>query len=242
MNLFSFVPLNILYPRRCPVCDEPVSPRGSLICNSCKDIIPLLESPLCFKCGRKLFDSSQEYCELCLKQPPSFDRGFSLWEYGKLPVRQSIARFKYKGRREYSLYYADCLFRAFPFLFSKKAVSAIIPIPIHKKRQNSRGYNQAELLASLLSQKSDIPLILDLLIRTKNTKPQNKLTSTDRKKNLQDAFSINPSSSSFSTHLHSVLLIDDIYTTGNTTNICSSLLKEIGVSHVYVLCLSSTSI
>lgn len=239
MNHHFHLILSLIFPRRCPICDEPLPLSDELSCQSCFHLIPSLQSPLCMKCGRALSNSDSLYCSSCVKNPPSFDRGFSLWNYQNPAVKGSIHFFKYKGREEYANFYAFKLFYAFPFLFRAPEISALIPVPIHKKRYRIRGYNQAESIANKLSELSGIPVISDLLIRIKNTLPQSKLTDKERKINLKSAFLINPNSPFYNRHLDAVILIDDIYTTGATGDICSSLLKEAGISKVYFLSLSS---
>ena len=230
--------LTLLYPRRCPVCDDVVYPMGKTVCDECSDILSPLSPPLCFKCGKKLENDVEEYCENCKKHSFSFDRAFSLWSYNEI-IRNSLSRFKYKNRREFADYYSENLFKHFHFLFSKEKISAIIPVPIHINRRRERGYNQAELITRILSEKSGIPEVTDYLIRVKSTKAQNTLDPSARKKNLNGAFLINKSSKYYNMHLNSVLLVDDIYTTGNTADICSETLKKSGVSKVYVLCIAS---
>lgn len=239
MNFFLFFS-DFLFPVRCPICDK-VLKKGDFACQSCWDLVPsLANSPCCNKCGRPLLSLKETYCSTCCKHELSFDRGFSLWNYNHPAIKRSLKFYKYRGRCDYSIFYAKKLIETYPFLFSNQSISALIPVPIHKKRRRIRGYNQAELLAKELSKQTGIPLITNLLLRSKNTLPQNKLNFTDRRKNLKNAFSINQNSPFYKKSLTSILLIDDIYTTGSTADICSSLLKESGVMSVYVLCLSST--
>lgn len=239
--MFKFLSFlsDFLFPRRCPLCDRPLSKEEGLVCPSCKSLLSPLPPPYCTKCGRSLPNTNENYCEICKKHHFSFDRGFSLWEYNRA-VRKSLHYFKYKGRKEYAKFYAKELFLSFPFLFDKLRIKALIPVPIHKKRYEERGYNQALALAEELSLLSGLPVLSEFLIRTKNTLPQNKLSESERKKNLEAAFSINTSSPHYFSPIEAVLLIDDIYTTGSTADTCSLLLKEAGILHVYVLCLSSS--
>lgn len=233
--------LNLIYPRRCPVCDDIVTPRGNLICDSCSDILNILKEPLCFKCGRRLLDPDKEFCNTCSTSEHYFDRAYSLWEYDKV-TRRSIARFKYKGRREYAAFYADELYKYFNPLLYSLHLSAIVPVPIHENRLRVRGFNQAELISEILSDKLEIPHATDYLVRTKDTIAQKNLTSVSRKKNLNYAFSINKISPFYNVHLENVLLVDDIYTTGSTVDACSKILKEAGSVRVFALCVSSVSV
>ena len=229
---------DFLYPIRCPVCDDIVVPGGKSVCNSCKDILVPLTSPLCYKCGRQIISASTEYCETCTSYNFSFDRAFSLWPYNNT-VKNSLSRFKYKGRREFAGYYADKLYEHFGAVIYKLNITAIVPVPIHSKRLVSRGYNQAGLIAKILSDKLEIPYVSDYLVRSKNTTAQKNLDPVSRRKNLKNAFEINKNSQYYRVQLRNVLLIDDIYTTGSTADACSAILKNNGTERVYVLCVAS---
>ena len=230
--------LNLLYPRRCPVCDDIVIPKGKLVCGSCKNILNTLQEPLCYKCGRQILSSSSEYCDTCMSYNFNFDKAFSLWPYNNT-VKASLSNFKYKGRREFAEYYADKLYEHFHTALSKINISAVVPVPIHPERLKSRGYNQAELIAGILAKKLNLPIITDYLVRSKNTLAQKNLDPVSRRKNLKEAFRINKNSKFYTSQIKNVLLIDDIYTTGSTADACSAILKETGTEKVYVLCVAS---
>lgn len=230
--------LNFIYPTRCPICDDIVMPRGGMVCDSCKDILSPLVSPLCFKCGRQIVASTSEYCDTCSNYSFDFDRAFSLWPYNST-VKSSLSRFKYKGRREFAEYYAARLYEHFTSLNAKLNITAIIPVPIHKNRLKTRGYNQAALIAEILSKKMGVLYISDYLLRSKNTTAQKNLDPISRRKNLKNAFEINKNSRYYDIHLKNILLIDDIYTTGSTADACAKVLKDSGTQKVYVLCVAS---
>lgn len=230
--------LNLLYPRRCPVCDDIVIPKGGLVCDSCKDILIPLQEPLCYKCGRQIVSASREYCDTCAGYNFNFDKAFSLWAYNST-VKSSLSNFKYKGRRESAEYYAYKLCEHFYSIIQKLNISIIIPVPIHPERLKGRGYNQAELIARILGKELGLPVFTDYLIRSKNTVAQKNLDPVSRRKNLKEAFRINKNSEAYKLHLKSILLLDDIYTTGSTADACAGVLKESGVGNVYVLCVAS---
>ena len=230
--------LNFIYPKRCPVCDDIIIPRGEMICDSCKDILTPLTSPLCYKCGRQIISSSTEYCETCSNYNFAFDRAFSLWPYNST-VKASLSGFKYKGRREFAEYYANSLYEHFNELLSKLNITAVIPVPIHANRLKTRGYNQADLIAEILAEKMNVPNISDYLFRSKNTTAQKDLDPVSRRKNLKNAFDINKNSKYYNIHLRNILLIDDIYTTGSTADACAKVVKDNGTEMVYVLCTAS---
>ena len=109
----------------------------------------------------------------------------------------------------------------------------IIPVPMFKKKEKQRGYNQAALLAADLSRMTGIPYSEEMLIRVRKTSPMKDLERKDRLRNLKEAFSIREPLSS----IHKVLLIDDIYTTGATMDECSLILKDSGAREVYGIAL-----
>ena len=96
----------LVFPRRCPICDDIVRPRGELICPECRSVISFVHEPCCKKCGKTLEDPDREYCGDCLRRTRSFEAGISLLNY-EGPAADSIARIKYHNKREYLDYYAD---------------------------------------------------------------------------------------------------------------------------------------
>ena len=104
---FQGILLDILYPRRCPVCDRPVKPFGSLICEACKKEFGYIREPYCMKCGKELEKEEAEYCGDCMRHRHLFDSGRAVFAYKDMS--DSIYRFKYKGRQEYAAYYAGCM-------------------------------------------------------------------------------------------------------------------------------------
>ena len=227
--------LSLLYPKRCPVCDDIVIPKGSMVCDSCKDILQPVKPPLCYKCGRQIISEDLEYCDTCSNYNFSFERAFSLWPYNNT-VKASLSNFKYKGRREFADYYAQKLYEHFAPLITKLDIDIIVPVPIHTDRLKTRGFNQSALIAFKLAEKAGLPIADDYLLRKKNTLAQKNLDYIARRANLREAFSINKNSKYYGIYLKNVLLLDDIYTTGSTADACAKVLKEAGSDRVYVLC------
>lgn len=166
----------------------------------------------------------------CARHPKAFERGMALLNYEEAS-RRSMAAIKYKNKREYLDFYADCMVSEYGERIRRIAPDALVPVPIHKKRMRERGFNQAEVLAEKMSVKLEIPVCADRLIRRKNTDPQKELSAAERLENLKDAFAVLGSLS----HLEKVLLIDDIYTTGATAQACTLALKKAGVRQVFLL-------
>lgn len=92
--------LDLLYPRRCPVCSEIVMPKGNLICPDCMEKLAFVRRPVCKCCGKEIISPEAEYCFDCTRHPHSFDSGMALINYNDTASR-SMALIKYHGRREY---------------------------------------------------------------------------------------------------------------------------------------------
>lgn len=229
--------LHLLYPKRCPVCDRvvdtPLFGDEYPICPDCRSRIVYAAEPACKKCGKPLTDQRREFCRDCSAGSHTFTQGKALLVY-KGCVKESIYRLKYSNRREYGISYAQELAAVYGSWIRRKRIRAILPIPLHKKRRRKRGYNQAEIIAAELGRKLGIPVYPDLLIRSIDTRPQKELNDKERRDNLKHAFRTLQDELPF----ESVLLVDDIYTTGSTMDGAAKALKEAGVREVYFVSVS----
>lgn len=208
-----------------------------MICSDCYSKAPLIKEPRCKKCGKSIVHMETEFCYDCDKREHAYEYGFSLWNYNDV-MRKSIANFKYHHRREYAEFYAEEFSRVFGDEIIKLNPDALVPVPVHWTRYIERGYNQAQVLAEAIGTYLDIPVIDDLLIRRKKTVAQKKLDDRERLRNLQHAFSVSKKWENSVKKLNRLVIIDDIFTTGSTINLCAKILKQTGVNEVYfgVLC------
>lgn len=238
--------MHLLYPKRCPICDGIVRPQGGIafpagageehipaamcypVCAECQKGIQYVREPACKRCGKQLEEERQEFCGDCARKAHAFVQGKALWVY-RGPVKDSVYRLKYGNRREYAISYAQEMARRYGDWISERMFDAIVPIPLHKKRQRSRGYNQAELMARELGRLFGIPVMPKLLVRCVNTRPQKELNDKERKNNLKKAFKIAENG----VQLKRILLVDDIYTTGSTMDGAAQALIDAGVPEVY---------
>ena len=232
MNKILWWIREILFPRRCPVCDKPVRLAGKLICDTCKNELKYVSEIYCMKCGKPLWEETQEYCEDCLKKRHKFVQGKSLYEYKS--ASGMIYRFKYGKRREYAEFLGREMAEHFSADLKKWGAEMLVPVPIHKSRKRQRGYNQAELLAAEFSRRTGIPMKSNLIVRCKKTVPQKMLNDTERQNNLKRAFKIGQNDVKLST----IIIIDDIYTTGSTVNEMATVLSKAGIDKIYVLTLA----
>lgn len=219
---------DLLFPRRCPVCGGVAMPKGRLICPACLKQLSFVSSPACMKCGKEIGSREQEYCADCIRRKKSFTRGFALLNYDSRAA-VSMAAAKYHNKREYLDFYARAAALRFGKQFRQAGIQVIVPVPVHASRLKTRGFNQAAVLAEKLSAELGIPWE-ELLIRVKKTDPQKSLGSAERLKNLRGAFEAEQEAGKW----ERVLLVDDIYTTGSTAEICSRALLKTGVKQVFV--------
>lgn len=224
---------DLVFPRRCPVCDQPVPVGEKLICNKCKSKIIYISEPKCKKCGKQLTDMTQLLCRDCETKSHIFDFGYALYDYQSM--KESIYRYKYHGRQEYARFYARDIYERYGEQIKRLNVDAIIPVPLHKTRQKARGYNQAELVAVELSKMTGIPVYSNLVKRSKKTLPQKELDDITRQNNLKKAFNIN--SDVVKLYINKAIVVDDIYTTGSTIDAVTAVLRQNGVKNVYFITL-----
>ena len=217
--------LPLFFPTRCPVCDGIVTPYGEKICLGCMEKLNLLTPPWCMKCGKKLKEE-EELCEDCRRLKHEFFRGRALYEYKS--AAPSIYRMKYGGRQEYAEFFGEEMGRYLGSFIRQVKPDGIIPVPLHRKRQKTRGYNQAALLAKALGEYTEVPVYDKLLLRRKNTKPLKLLNPQERQNNLKKAFIIAEND----VKLKTILIVDDIYTTGSTMDEVARVLKQQGVEQV----------
>lgn len=223
--------LDILYPRRCAICDG-VLPFGEKGCHkTCKQTIQYIGATVCCKCGKPVKEE-EEYCQDCKMRPHAFDQARALYPYSY--VRLSIYRYKYGGRKEYGAFFGREMAEHFEDYIKRIHPDALIPVPLHRKRKRKRGFNQAEILAEEIGKILQIPVWKKTVFRVKNTKPMKNVEGNARQNNLKKAFKIRGND----VKLKSIILIDDIYTTGATVDTIAALLKAAGAERIFVLALS----
>lgn len=222
--------LDIVYPPRCPVCNELVSQGEVSVCKRCESLLTYVEEPYCFKCGKSIEDEMEEYCNDCKDGRHFFDEGRSVLLYDEY-MSKSMYRFKYNGKQEYARFYGKIIYERLAGKIKTWNPDVIIPVPIHKSRLNKRGFNQADLIAKELSKYAKIPVDNHILKRKIPTKVMKNLDAKERENNLKKAFIVTENV----VKLNSVVIIDDIYTTGSTVDAISRVLRNAGVSKIYFI-------
>jgi len=228
---------DILFPEACRICGERVREQDGLpICRDCWEKLELITPPFCTICGMPFVsrDGISHPCSSCEKKPPRFKIARAVGKYTG-PLREAIIEFKYKGRRSIAgklgKMMADMVGRDPGF----GDVELVIPVPLHRSRMRERGFNQSELLAREIGRELGIPVDTSSLIRAKRTTSQVGLGMEERRKNVAGAFEVLRSESIDG---RSLLLVDDVMTTGATVNECSKALMKEGAKSVSVAVLA----
>ena len=244
-GIFNSGLIDIIYPPRCRICrtflrggegsrDQQTHP----VCRTCFNNFTEITSPHCSICRRPFHGTIEDDhpCEACLRDEPFYDRLGAPYLYDG-GVMEAIHALKYGGRT--SLVDAvGPLLVSFAEDWLDQDDGIIMPVPLHPKRLRERGFNQSLLLAREVASGTGRELDYLSLQRTRYTKPQTGLKSDDRRKNVRGAFGL---TDRINMKNRSVILVDDVATTGNTLNECARILKKAGCKKVLCLVLARTS-
>lgn len=228
--------LDILYPegKNCYLCGDKIRKEHTYgICRGCRESFIFIREKSCSMCGK--FLASGSLCSDCRSIRHYYDRAHSLCVYdGK--IKEWIYSFKYAGRSYLARPFGRMMVERIKEIGLDRAVDCIVPVPLYRKKQRQRGYNQSHLLANVISRELGLGKTLDILRRDKDTPPLSGQTRLQRMETMEGAFRIADGGAAA---VKNVLLIDDIYTTGSTVNQCAKVLKEWGAAGVYVFTLAS---
>lgn len=228
--------LDIIYPPKCIVCEEilpmPID-LGIFFCSdSCANALVLIDGITCTICGAPA-EQDKEPCRECKNRENIFTKNIATFVYEDM-VLDIIQKFKYAKKTYVARGLSLLMFKRLQNLDFGQ-VDYIVPIPIHKNRLKKRGFNQAALLAKNIADYSKRPVASQLLRRIKDTKPLSNFSPTGRQNTLKGAFAINKK---YNVADKTILLVDDIFTTGATFNECSQVLYENGAKEVICTTLS----
>ncbi len=213
----------------CAVCDAILhQPLSGCVCGHCWGSIRPITPPVCDRCGDPLVRHSEPLCEQCCKAQSAVDRARAVGEYDGA-LREIIHALKYQRRRSLARPLA-ALMRTRGAAVLEQA-DCIVPVPLHWRRQYGRGFNQAREIARHLG-----PPVVDVLVRRRATRAQVELAADRRRANVAGAFGVRrPWFHDRSLRRKTLVLIDDVSTTGATLEACARVLKESGASEVYAL-------
>lgn len=229
--------LNLIYSPLCILCKEQTYyPRN--LCGDCWSKIEWITKPHCKICSLPFeyeVDDSV-ICGACLSKKPSFDKMRSVFLYNDISARL-ISSFKYNDKTYPHNTYSNWMHRAGVDLWNE--VDYISFVPLSFRRILSRKYNQSAILAKDLSKIAKKEIIYNLMYRTKYVAPQASLNKKDRLKNVKGVFAMNKKYSK-KIKGKTIIIIDDVTTTGATLNECAKILKKNGADKVFVLTMAKT--
>jgi ComF family protein len=261
--------LDLIFPNTCPFCESPSEDRE--VCKRCKDhIVYINERPVCLRCGvpfRVVEPSNLDsftgsspgecladgqphrvdaviprdsadghFCGRCLRGEFSFLKARSVAYYDGL-LRDMLHKFKYNGKLSLGRVLSRLMSENYPN--DMEEVELIVTVPLHVSKLRRREFNQSVILASGLTGKLGVPLDPFVLVKLRETRPQFEISDEgERRKNVRGVFSLLCSAA---IKRKSLLLVDDIFTTGSTVNECARVLLRGGASRVQVLTLLRAS-
>lgn len=217
--------LDWIYPPMCGGCGNP----GARWCPNCHSKTEKLRGPACLRCGQPL--AAVRLCQRCSNSPPSFT-SLKSWAQFSGPLRNAIHRLKYNGDIALGAILARPLIEMIESL--DWTVDAVVPVPSGIARKRERGYNQAAIIGFPVALGCRIPFRPRWLAKTRDTLSQVGLTANERQENLRGAFN----SQTKNVAGKSILVIDDVTTSGATMEACSSALKKAGAAGVFGLTLA----
>lgn len=216
--------LDLVFPPRCVYCGR----LGSYLCDACRKEVQPIGRDICIRCGNPM--TVRGVCHHCRHDPPDPIRGIRGVFFYKGPIGQSIRSLKYQGVRELApilgAYLADYI-REHPI-----PIDALIPVPLHPQRLAARGFNQSELLARTITHILGIPTRADVLRRVRATQSQTHLNRAQRRQNVANAFEVAPG---VDLRGRTLLIIDDVATTGATLRACALPLHRAGAREIWAL-------
>lgn len=211
-----------IFKQRCALC---CSYQGTElgICQPCLLDLPWHQATQCPQCALL---SDGRTCGNCLAAPPSFDATYSIFTY-EFPLDKLLQQYKYRETLQLSHTFAELLEQKLELSQDNRNIDLVIPMPMHDKRLQERGFNQALEIARLLCQRTGLPLDYNICKRVKLTPPQAGLPLKERAKNIRGVFSCNKNLQGMN-----IALVDDVMTTGASLDELAKTLKQAGAAHV----------
>jgi competence protein ComFC len=220
--------IDFVYPPLCLLCEDR-SEDGYWLCPACCNRIQ--------KSSHVIFQQRPEDF-VYLSEELFFDGVFTCWEFNS-DLEQLVHQMKYSQMKNLARHFGKTAGKVLTSHLNSEVFQLMLPIPLHKVRQRERGYNQSERVCEGLYESLAIPIQKDILVRKRYTRTQTDLSAEERQDNMRDVFRVRRPERIKS---KSVLIVDDVVTTGSTMNSCAKVLKEAGARTVVCIALARPSI
>ena len=231
--------LDLIYPSNiyCVSCGNIIDDsRPYSLCDTCVRVMKWANGRTCSRCGKILQPGyAPDLCTDCIEAEHFFEKGYTCVEYG-LAERDLLHQFKYKDKAYLGRKLAEIMYDR--ILAEELDPNLILPVPMFIRKEKKRGYNQAAVLAMCLAKKMGKEYNKKLLVRKAETEAMSSLGAAERRRNIQEAFIV-PAEKRSMIAAKTIMLVDDIYTTGSTADACSQALLEAGAGGVYVFTFAS---
>lgn len=234
----SFAPLvDLIYPPRCPLCGDALGRQNGL-CTECWSQLELPSDPQCSLCARPVPENSDEaehrVCAMCVAEPPRHC-GVAAGTVYNDASRKMVLLFKHGRKIALAQMLARLMAARLDEPQSDEASPLLVPVPLHRFRIWKRGFNQAALLARELERLGKGELMVDALVRRKSTPSLAGLGSDERRRTLANAIALKRSRQE-KLRGRDIVLVDDVLTSGATSNACVEPLLAAGARSVKVAC------
>lgn len=224
---FGWKIIDFFFPPRCVGCKK----WGDRWCESCITQVTEVAEPVCSICGDQLRGEGRTLCSRCQRFPPQY-RAIRSWAVFEGQIQKAIHALKYENNLGLGEFMSKFLCQTFSQ--TDWEVDIVTPVPLGVERFKERGYNQAMLLARPFAWKMSLPHKPNALKRTRETRSQVELSISERQKNVAGAFKADPEIVSGK----SVLVVDDVTTTGSTISACADALHDANAKQIYGLTLA----
>ena len=240
MQLWAQRILHFIFPSACETCNAVLSEGDlPLFCRPCWETIRPIMGPTCAVCGipntlaAGATDDAKNECHSCRDSPPHYDTVTAIFRYEGV-LATAVQRMKYRSRTSLIGPVTGLMHE---HLNKINVVDAVLAVPLHITRLRKREFNQSLSLAEPVAEYLGVPLLIDSLVRTRQTAPQTTLEWKDRHSNVRHAFSVRRPEE---VENKTLLLVDDVLTTGSTVNECARTLRNVGAKSIHVLALART--
>lgn len=240
-KLLAFLENNLFLKNgTCPICGKVLFVTDSFLCRQCYDELPRINNPTCERCGRPVFRSNRKLCTVCTKENLPFAGGYACLRYEE-SGKSLVHAIKFKDRPHLGIWIGLQMGEVLAHKKWIEEIRFIVPVPLHPDRMEERGYNQSEKIAQGIIEglhytknpdvAQGIELATKYLIRSRDTPHQLGQSREERLRNLIGAFDVNEIED---IQNKTIMLVDDVLTTGATLSEASATLLEAGAKKVFI--------